>query len=778
MRIAALLFLAMAAALPAQTRFNDTGATLDSPLKLQRLSTNVREIALLDTIDGSDEVTATDYDSTAVADNITNGLQSATPTARRGSGSYYEVTWEGEADDYIEFKFTSPWAIKDYNYLTVYAYSDQVTAAATAAQGTMTLTGVPTNADTFVVGDLTYTFKTSANATGAANEIIIGATAAATVTNIVAVINSQISADATAVDGAGDTVVLTAKTKDLASDSVVFTESVANCSIDGSGTLGGTTAGLDPTYQMRFQDRAGTTILTADVPAIETASVWVVLEIPLWGVSGGLSFVEYIDLVNVEGNSDVLDLERMILTDYASGGGPVPNGVICAYMTIPSTVTTTINRGDLLGWDPGTMFTSFNVGVSNENYPIGYVIGGAGGGAGTGGSTVLVQLTGTKTIKVGTSNALVVGHPVFAASANTVDGVATSAVGLGTALETTNSAGYFADVHLAGAGGNVTTVTADAVDGTELADTIQTDANFVIDSATGSDTVTFSVPNSLAAAFLIEDAAGNDFVKINTDTDLLTLGNATTNPGLTFLGSGAVSFAGAAVTAANYLVTAGAALDAASAGALLVGDDVATSVEIADTGVLTDIQGTLSVDEAATFDATVVFSGGQTRSFFVRAADMLADGTVPPSASTIGTSAQGQVATLAFDADGGATGDDWAWYQWVVPAGYVADSATITLYWVHTGAETALDAVTWDGTINAVAQGEDYSAAGTGMAAVADTSTDGTANLVRDTDLNPEVEDIAVGDLVMIGIFCDESGSAMTTVVNLLGIKITWESTE
>jgi hypothetical protein len=46
-------------------------------------------------------------------------------------------------------------------------------------------------------------------------------------------------------------------------------------------------------------------------------------------------------------------------------------------------------------------------------------------------------------------------------------------------------------------------------------------------------------------------------------------------------------------------------IDAATAAALTVGAATATSVEIADTTILTDIQGTLSVDEDAVFDADV-----------------------------------------------------------------------------------------------------------------------------------------------------------------------------
>ena len=64
----------------------------------------------------------------------------------------------------------------------------------------------------------------------------------------------------------------------------------------------------------------------------------------------------------------------------------------------------------------------------------------------------------------------------------------------------------------------------------------------------------------------------------------------------------------------SYTCDAGAGLDNQAAGALLLGAATATSVEIADSGVLTDIQGTLSVDEAATLDSTLAVTGATTLS--------------------------------------------------------------------------------------------------------------------------------------------------------------------
>lgn len=110
------------------------------------------------------------------------------------------------------------------------------------AKGTITLTSVPSGDDTLTIGSQEFVFKTTRAEAG---EITIGLTAAACVTNIVSAITTDIPTIATAEDGAGDTVVVTAVTPGRAGNAVVFTENADNLTINGTGTLGATQAGAN-----------------------------------------------------------------------------------------------------------------------------------------------------------------------------------------------------------------------------------------------------------------------------------------------------------------------------------------------------------------------------------------------------------------------------------------------------------------------------------------------------------------------------------------------------
>ena len=114
---------------------------------------------------------------------------------------------------------------------------------AVASQGTITMSGIAIADETFVIDSQTFTWKASRSGAG---EVTIGADAPAAVTNIVTAVTADL-ATVTAVDGDGDTVTVTAVTKGVAGNSLVFTEASTNMVVDGAGTLGTTVAGVDGT---------------------------------------------------------------------------------------------------------------------------------------------------------------------------------------------------------------------------------------------------------------------------------------------------------------------------------------------------------------------------------------------------------------------------------------------------------------------------------------------------------------------------------------------------
>lgn len=177
----------------------------------------------------------------------------------------------------------------------------------------------------------------------------------------------------------------------------------------------------------------------------------------------------------------------------------------------------------------------------------------------------------------------------------------------------------------------------------------------------------------------------------------------------------------------------------------------------------------------------VVFTNGQTRAHYIYVDDVDLDVTNPPTLTSNGTDARWRSAVLTFDSNPGGN-DDVCYIQWLVPAGYIADSADLHVYWSFSTAEDAGDECTIDGTVSAIGAGEDLDVAGTDMAAVESVITDASAeegSLVK-TSLDIEVEDIAVDDLVTIMFFFDEGVCEMTAsgTADVHYFVITYESSE
>jgi len=200
--------------------------------------------------------------------------------------------------------------------------------------------------------------------------------------------------------------------------------------------------------------------------------------------------------------------------------------------------------------------------------------------------------------------------------------------------------------------------------------------------------------------------------------------------------------------------------------------------------LVADADGALTLNGTTgiTMSDTVTFSGGQTRKLMFLPKEIELDGTNPPALSDHGTDGQCNISVLQFDADGGVTGDDIAYISWLVPDGYVVDSARLNVGYTFSTAEDAADEAQFDFTVNAVAAGETLDAAGTALAdqttVIADASADN--GKLHITQYNIEVEDIAVDDLVTIKIAVDESASALAAsgTPHVLYCEIEWESTE
>lgn len=172
------------------------------------------------------------------------------------------------------------------------------TASAVKAQGTLTLTGLPSGSDTFVVGPTTYTIEASPSSSG---DVLLAATAAQQAQVIASAINGtdglntankQASAEAV-----GSTVVITSLYSGASGDDIVLTESLTNATADGSGTLGGTTAGVSAPYIpvdiTAYADKSqGTITLTGQPSDGDTITIGEVL-----------SFVDDPNLVTVGGDS-------------------------------------------------------------------------------------------------------------------------------------------------------------------------------------------------------------------------------------------------------------------------------------------------------------------------------------------------------------------------------------------------------------------------------------------------------------------------------------------
>ena len=114
-----------------------------------------------------------------------------------------------------------------------------VCTSGTKARGTITMSGVPVEDETFVVGTITYTWKASPSVY---THVLIGADAAGCAANIVTAINDSTPNYIATLSGS--TVLVDYYVGGATGNSKTFTESSTNMAVDGTGTLGATTTGV------------------------------------------------------------------------------------------------------------------------------------------------------------------------------------------------------------------------------------------------------------------------------------------------------------------------------------------------------------------------------------------------------------------------------------------------------------------------------------------------------------------------------------------------------
>ena len=224
--------------------------------------------------------------------------------------------------------------------------------------------------------------------------------------------------------------------------------------------------------------------------------------------------------------------------------------------------------------------------------------------------------------------------------------------------------------------------------------------------------------------------------------------------------------------------------DGAAAGDITI--DAEDDIIMTTTGKLT-ITNTeaVTISGALTVSGATTFAGGQTRTVVP---EWVVDGTVPPSTTAVGTSGQSQIPVWSFDANPDATGDDYVFILWTVPAGYVVDSADLFFNFSYSTAETDGDDVNFDITVLALtpgtgaAGGTAFDAAGTAVAAldIDLVNGDGDEGKIMQGTFDIEVTALAVGDDVLIAFWCDESESELdqSGTVDIHDWFITYESTE
>ena len=154
------------------------------------------------------------------------------------------------------------------------------------------------------------------------------------------------------------------------------------------------------------------------------------------------------------------------------------------------------------------------------------------------------------------------------------------------------------------------------------------------------------------------------------------------------------------------------------------------------------------------------------------------DSSAPPTLTWWGD----QWPVYGFDADGGTTGDDIVYLEFVIPADYEVGSLELYFYWFVTEkAAAATDEVEWNASVHVMGSADTLVQTDSSITAIAAVTTAKDSNLYI-TNMDPETSDIVytAGDLVRLKVWVDESDSGIGSGEKafLRGIRVECERKE
>ena len=179
---------------------------------------------------------------------LSNLSATVDPTVNEDSGDGYSIgsRWENTTDDREFVCLDATAAAAVWLRTTGSVITEKTPVNAVASQGMITVMpgGPPVIDDNIVIDTQTFLFKAARTGAG---EITVSSNDTTQRNNIRSAINADMT-QVVATDGVGDSVVVTAATKGIAANSYVFTTDAAPIIIlNGAGTLGGTTVGVNGT---------------------------------------------------------------------------------------------------------------------------------------------------------------------------------------------------------------------------------------------------------------------------------------------------------------------------------------------------------------------------------------------------------------------------------------------------------------------------------------------------------------------------------------------------